>query len=392
MSQILVTHPGRQHAHQLARALYDLDALAGFWTGVPSSAQERKGPLYRRLVSLSPQPTLELPPKLTRHFYVVPIVRRLTNLLCTPGRAVTWQHRAMAWFDRWCARKIPTGIDAVVCYENAALRTFQEAKEHGTTTILDAASVHHQRQDDVYDPAESDEAHARINDRKDREIEQADHILTVSELARESYIAAGVSENKVTAVPMGADLSDFEPPSPLRTPSEAPLTFLFVGHVGRRKGADVLLAASRLLQTNGVSHCIRFAGEREERFQDVPDTVEWLGYLSRDELVEAYQHADVLVLPSRHDSFGRVVAEGMATGLPALVSEEVGAKEVLTKEESGWVVSSGNPDTLAAQMCWCVEHPSVVASMQESALEAAQNYTWQAYRRRVGTVIQRILS
>jgi glycosyltransferase involved in cell wall biosynthesis len=298
----------------------------------------------------------------------------------------------MAWFDRWCAWQLPEGLDAVVCYENAAFHTFRAAKKKGITTVLDAASFHYEWQDAVYDPVEPTDAHARINVRKDKEIALADHVLTVSELARDSYVKGGAPGEKVTVVPMGADLSDFVPPGSSRRPLEAPITFLFVGHAGRRKGTDTLLSATRILEEKGKAHRVQFAGDADPALFDTPpSTVERLGYLVREDLVAAMHRADVLVLPSRHDSFGRVVVEAMATGLPALVSEHVGAKQVVTTGTNGWVVPAEDAGALAEQMQWCVEHPEQVAAMQDAAVEAAQEYTWTAYRQRVVDVLASII-
>jgi len=390
--EVLVTHPGRQHSHQLARALHKQKTLFGYWAGVPSAPPSEKGPPYQLLARQSPQPTLALPAHRIRHCYVEPLVRRIAGAVCAPSQAAVWKHRAMKWFDRWCAWQLPDDLDAVVCYENAALHTFQAAKKRDIPTILDAASFHHQWQDAVYEPVEAEEAHARINAHKDREIALADHVLTVSDLARESYVEGGVPDEQVTTVPMGADLTDFAPPEPLRSPSDGPFTFLFVGHAGRRKGTDTLLAASGRLHKAGVSHRVAFAGDADDAlFDDAPPTVDRLGYLGTDELVAAMHRADVLVLPSRHDSFGRVVVEAMATGLPALVSEHVGAKQVLTEGENGWTVPAEKDDALAEQMRWCVEHPDEVAAMQKPAVEAAQAYTWAAYRERVVRCLKQVV-
>lgn len=391
MPLVLVTHPGRQHSHQLAQALHESGRLAGYWTGVPSAPPASRGLLYRWLADWSPQPTLSLPADRVQHWYVEPLTRRIADTLCTPARSVVWQHCAMEWFDLWCASRLSGEPDGVVCYENAALHTFRAAKERGSTTILDAASFHYRWQDAVYDPVESAGAHAQINVHKDKEIALADQILTVSEIARKSYVEGGVSEDKVTAVPMGAELSDFFPPEPPRDP-DGPCTFLFVGHAGRRKGTDTLLAASRRLENAGVEHRVQFAGDADAAlFDEAPPTVERFGYLGRDELVRAMHQAAVLVLPSRHDSFGRVVVEAMATGLPVLVSEHVGAKDVLTEDENGWVVPAEDVDALAEQMQWCAEHPEQVAGMQDAAVAASQNYTWAAYRERVVDVIASVL-
>ena len=93
------------------------------------------------------------------------------------------------------------------------------------------------------------------------------------------------------------------------------------------------------------------------------------------------------MLPSRHDSFGRVVVEAMATGLPAIVSEHVGAKEMIAEGENGWIVPSEDAEVLAQKMQWRVKHSGKVAEKREKAVEAARKYTWKAYRRRVVDVI-----
>ena len=386
--RILVTHPGRQHSHELARALYERNQLAGYWTGVPAADPATKRTLYELLARLSPQPTVSLPGDLVQHNVVMPLVRRVAEIVFDAPRATDWRHRAAAWFDAWAARRIPANLDAVVCYENGARETFRAAKAQGAKTILDAASFHHAWQDAFYEPVESDAVHRRINARKDEEVELADHILTVSELARESYIDAGVPPEQVTSVPMGTDLSAFAPPDEKPDISSTPFTFLFAGHAGRRKGVDVLLAASERLVRHGATHQLQFAGGADdELFDDTAAPVERLGYLSTPDLAEAFRRADVLVLPSRHDSFGRVVVEALATGLPVLLSEHVGAKEAITEGETGWGVPAEDVEALIAQMRWCIEHPEQVHGMRSACVDTAQDYSWTAYRERVTEVL-----
>jgi len=392
MASILVTHPGRQHSHQLARALHDRDQLAGYWTGVPAADPKSKGRLYRLLARSSPQPTVGLPGPCTTHNVVMPLVRRVAEAIAGPSQAIDWRHRAAAWFDAWAARRLPSDLDAVVAYENGARDTFRVAKRKGATTILDAASFHYEWQDAFYEPVEPDRVHQRINARKDEEIEHADHILTVSEFARESYVDSGVPPAGVTSVPMGADLSDFVPRQEGEADSAAPFTFLFAGHANRRKGVDVLLSASEQLDQNNCPHRVQFAGGRDDAFfEETTAPIETLGYLDRPDLAAAFRRADVLVLPSRHDSFGRVVVEAMATGVPVLLSEHVGAKEAVTEGETGWIVLAEDVDALAHQMRWCIEHPKPVQAMQDACVETAQDYSWAAYRKRVTDVIASIV-
>ncbi|MCS3827491.1 glycosyltransferase involved in cell wall biosynthesis [Salinibacter ruber] len=390
--RVLVAHPGRQHSHELAQALYQRDGLAGYWTGVPAANPSTKGPLYRLIAGFSPQPTIGLPGRVVTHNYIAPLIRRVMEQTAAKPRIVDVRHRAAGWFDTWAARRLPASLDAVVAYENAARETFRVAREQGTTTILDAASSHYTWQDAFYDPVEPSDVHDRINARKQEEIRLADHVLTVSELAHESYVDAGVSPQRVTSVPMGADLSEFTPRSGDSDTGSEPVTFIFAGHAGRLKGVDVLLRASERLSGKGHTHCVQFAGGADDGvFRGTRAPIERLGYLCRSELAVAMQRADVLVLPSRHDSFGRVVVEALATGLPAIVTEHVGAKEVIEDGKTGWVVSANDVDALAAQMHWCIEHPDAVRRMKVACVEAAQDYSWAAYRSRVTEVIKEVL-
>jgi len=81
----------------------------------------------------------------------------------------------------------------------------------------------------------------------------------------------------------------------------------------------------------------------------------------------------------------------LATGLPALVSENVGAKAAVTEGRNGWVVPAEDVGALAERMQGCVEHPGEVADMRDAAVTAAQDYTWAAYRERVTTVLHTVI-
>ena len=191
---------------------------------------------------------------------------------------------------------------------------------------------------------------------------------------------------------MGADLSAFAPDGAGASEGGDPFTFLFAGHAGRRKGVDVLLQASEHLTQQGHAHRLQFAGGANEAvFAETDAPVERLGYLDRPDLAAAFRRADVLVLPSRHDSFGRVVVEAMATGLPVLLSEHVGAKEVVTEGETGWVVPAEDVDALAERMRWCVEHPEPVRALHDACVDTAQEYSWTAYRERVTAVLASVV-
>ncbi len=217
-------------------------------------------------------------------------------------------------------------------------------------------------------------------------------MLTVSELARRTYLDAGLPAGRVHAVPLGADLELFRPGEP---PSGPGVTFLFAGASIRRKGFDLLVDAFARVLDEEPSASLRIVGPRGELAPLAdrldPARVSVTGPITQSALADELRRADCLVLPSRNDSFGMVVAEALASGTPVVVSEMVGAKDLVTEGESGWVVPVEDADALASRMLACARDPEALRAMRPAAREAAEGATWAAYRRRFAALIGRLL-
>jgi len=401
---VLVTHPGRQHSHQAALALRQAGMLAGYWSGVPAvAAQAERLPAFlrRRFARYAPVP---LDQDRVRWFPLTPALRRLGDALLPPRGAARLDLAACRLFDRWAAARLPdarpggTAADAIIACEISALDTFREARKLGMATILDAPSIHHAAQDRLHGTTDTPALHRRIVRVKDEEIALADHILTVSELARQTYLDAGVPAAKVHAVALGADTGLFTPRAG-GEPAPPSFTFLFAGASIHRKGFDLLLDAfARVtgeMAREGPGTRLRIIGPRGdaahhlERYPAAPITA--VPPTDQPGLAAELRAADCLVLPSRNDSYAMVVAEALATGIPALVSEMVGAKELIAEGETGWVVPVDDVPALAERMLWCARHPAEVRAMREACRRAAEAATWPAYHRRLAEVVRSLV-
>jgi glycosyltransferase involved in cell wall biosynthesis len=384
--KVLITHPGRQHSHQAALALQDAGMLAGYWSGVPAvEAQTRRVPAFlrRRLERYAPVP---LDPRRVRWFPWTPALRRVGP----------WSDfLACRLFDRWAAARLPrANATAVVACEISALTTFRRARRLGLVMLLDAPSIHHAAQDRLHGTTDSPGLHQRIVQIKNEEIALADHVLTVSELARRTYLDAGVPPEKVHAVPLGADLDLFSPDAgkwPDGGERKGDLTFLFAGATIRRKGFDLLLEAFD--RTSGA--WLRIVGSRGDlghlldgRNARSGDRISFLGPLTQPELAGELRQADVLVLPSRNDSYAMVVPEALASGVPVLISDMVGAKDLVTEGKTGWIVPVDDVAALAGRMAWCAGHPEAVRAMGPDCRRAAEPATWPAYHRRLAELLR----
>jgi glycosyltransferase involved in cell wall biosynthesis len=96
--------------------------------------------------------------------------------------------------------------------------------------------------------------------------------------------------------------------------------------------------------------------------------VTWVGFLNQSEIPEAYAVADMLVLPSEHETWGLVVNEAMACGVPAIVSDLVGcANDLVRPGETGMVFPMGDVAALAKAIEALASNPERRRAMGEAA-------------------------
>lgn len=388
--KVLITHSGLQHSYQLAWALEEAGHLAGFWSGVPvRDAQHSTQGLLRRL-----QPKLRvvpIAPFKRRHALLFPLIQRHVFGRLPSRWGNDLSHRLDHLYDWWVARRIVAfKPDVVVCYESAALRTFEAAKRVGAICVLDAASVHYAAQHKQM-AALGCANSAWVDAYKQREIDLADAILTCSDLAASSYVAAGVPAEKMAAVPLGADL--YTSVLPERVASVV-VRFVFVGALRVIKGIDLLLDIFEQFQKEAMPVELTLIGGIAEG--DLGAKARGLAnvtlkpFMLHPAVFEEMARHDVLLLPSRFDSFGMVVPEAMAVGVPVLVTDRVGAKCIIEQHpDAGWIVPCER-EAIRKKMLDIVANRGQLVSAAAAARRAAQDYQWSSYRRRVVATLERI--
>jgi glycosyltransferase involved in cell wall biosynthesis len=156
-----------------------------------------------------------------------------------------------------------------------------------------------------------------------------------------------------------------------------PTRFLFVGRFIERKGLDVLLEAFERVD-GGELWLVGDGPQREltEAAAKRDSRIRTLGHLQGDPLEDAYRDTDVLVVPSLYEPWGLVVHEGLAHGLPVIVTDQVGAGEDLIDHgTNGLVVTAGSSEALAEAMqavsAWAPDQWRAAAARSQKTLEAA---------------------
>lgn len=162
--------------------------------------------------------------------------------------------------------------------------------------------------------------------------------------AADSLRRQGVPDQRILVLPPGIDLDQWRPPTAGRHPQEGPLRLLFVGGDFRRKGGDILLAAIR---TALRGRCELDIVTRDP-VEPAPGVRIHRAEPNSELLRRLYAEADVFVMPSRAECFGIATIEAMASGLPVIVGDVGGVRDIVQDGETGWLVRPNLPALIQA--------------------------------------------
>jgi glycosyltransferase involved in cell wall biosynthesis len=188
--------------------------------------------------------------------------------------------------------------------------------------------------------------------------EYASRIIAVSRSLAKDIESFGVPVSKIAVIPNVIDESSFNLEG--SKTSHDPGRLVFVGIVRRVKGLDVLLEALRILRDNGQVINLRIIGESfyESYARDLDEvqrlvvrlglsgSVTFLGGMSAPEVAREIRQSAALVLPSRRETFGVVLAEALACGRP-VIATRCGGPEDIVSEDVGVLVEPNDAPALA---------------------------------------------
>jgi glycosyltransferase involved in cell wall biosynthesis len=154
-------------------------------------------------------------------------------------------------------------------------------------------------------------------------------------VSRHQYLAAraiGISGDRLERIYNGITDRVVTPARPVRN---GKLKLLFVGRFDRQKGLDILLGAAAAFEDRATVRVIGANVVDEAVVRTIPSNVTFLGWKSPREIETELQNCDVVVMPSRWESFGLVALEAMRAGRPVLASRIGGLNEVIRNKVTG---------------------------------------------------------
>ena len=213
---------------------------------------------------------------------------------------------------------------------------------------------------------------------------QLDTVFVNSEEYRQSWIKRGLDPAKLKILPRGLDTELFHPErhDPVffqRFGSrDGQVRLLYVGRISREKDLDFLAAAYRRLRDEGLPLQLFVVGHgpySDEFAKSLPEA-SFTGYLTGKELATAYASADIFVFPSTTDTFGNVIIEAQASGVPVVVSDSGGPKELVQHNENGLITKSHDLDDFTNAVRALVVDPAWRKDMGNRARRNVLERTW----------------
>lgn len=411
--KVLFSNPGcAPFAQHAARALHETGLLEAYVTSFNYRPEGLLGGSLRLLLrarhgdperQLARRSITEVPHDVVRS-HTMPELLRMLPIMAGLGPSacdLVWE-QTEKWFDRIVARQHVNGAAAVYAYEHAALETFRAQKARGGFCIYEQPTTHYLTTAEILDTEfelypEAETAHdrhlrklrPRRDQRKHEELQLADLVIVYSTFSKRSLMRAGIPEDRIRVVPLGAPA----PVSTIQEDRKEPFIFLSAGNQTVRKGVHYLLEAWRKLAPGGDVE-LWLVGRMSvppRLLADLPGRVVMRSSVPRAELFEIYQRASVLVLPSLGEGFGMVITEALANGVPVITTNNTAGPDFIRPGENGFLVPIRDSEILAETMQWCIDHRDDVVAMGREAASAAARWQWSDHRRALAAAVRGFL-
>lgn len=226
---------------------------------------------------------------------------------------------------------------------------------------------------------------------------QADHIITVSDLTRRTVIDKyGIDPAKVTTVhnaviPLSDDLLS------IPKPESKDKVVTFLGRITMQKGPEYFVeaAAKVLSKVHNVRFVMAGSGDKMDDMirlaarRGIADRFHFTGFLRGRQVYEMLKASDVYIMPSVSEPFGISPLEAMQMGVPSIISRQSGCAEILNNvvKTDYWDI-----DAMADAIHAIITYPAMYESLRQEALEEMKGITWEKAGQKVINIYRSILS
>lgn len=338
-----------QHFAQLVEESRDTDELAGYYSHTIKPGDERIG---HKIGFVKLKKTKKYTP-----------LRFYPSWISYVGETI---------FDRKVAKALDIRADAFMGFVGKSLHSFERARKLGYSQLeLIAANSHVRNIQRLHRRAEQDLGmkdtwlNEALIQKTMMEYERADFIYTHSEYTRESLINEGINADKLKRTFLKVD-DRFNIPH--KKPDDGVFRIVYAGRIDSTKGIPLLLEAFSNLSTTEAQLTLvgGWSSGRMKRYMKT-----WLEKDNRIKMapgdpLKPFQEADVYVHPTYEDGFAYAPMEALACGVPVIVTEDTGMKEHVQEGVNGYVVPTGNWESLMERMEHIRKYPLAKITSEKS--------------------------
>lgn len=359
--KIAIVVQGRFHAFDLAKALLARGHDVTVFTNYPKWTVKRFG----------------LPANRVRSFVLHGLISKCAYRI----RRALWfepERWLNPMFGQWAASQLAKeSWDVIHAWTGVSEELLGTAACQGALRMIMRGSAHIRVQSGILEHEEQragfrmDRPGPWIIAREEREYRNADRIVVLSGFARESFAEAGLKDDKLRCLSLGASMVAFRPDAGVikarcqRILSHAPLRVLFVGSVTPRKG--LVDAAEIVLSLRQSNFRFRFVGpvtsDAKPILNQLIRVAEFIPKQAQSNLPAFYSWGDVFLFPTLEDGFAVVLAQAHASGLPILTTTNCCGPDLIQEGETGWVLPIRDPDAFVERLLWCDSHREDLAAM-----------------------------
>jgi glycosyltransferase involved in cell wall biosynthesis len=204
-------------------------------------------------------------------------------------------------------------------------------------------------------------------------------VLSPSPASDESLVALGVERDAIGRWGRGVDTSRFDPSLRDRGADPGEIRVLYAGRLTSEKGVDLLADSFLAARAHDPRLHLLLAGGGPEEGplrERLGDSATFLGWLHGEELPRAYASADLFLFCSRTDTFGQVLVEAGASGLPVVAVNEGGPASIVQDGFTGRLCEP-DPAAISAALLQMAGAPTWRAKLGRQGLAAARARTWE---------------
>jgi glycosyltransferase involved in cell wall biosynthesis len=227
--------------------------------------------------------------------------------------------------------------------------------------------------------------------RMNLEFKNAKKIIVLSDIAKKSMINLGVEGKKINILNCGVDNNFFKFKKKKKFEN---FTIVFCGSLSPRKGVHNLIESFKLANISGSQLLIIGAKGRSKNYNEYlkkisTNNVLFYGSLSQSNLSNVLSKCHLFVLPSLADGFGLVVLQAISSGLPVIVSSNVGAADVIRQFGGGDIFQYNNINELTEKIInfYKIQKNS---NYNLNLKHVINNITWDNYGNRLYNFLDKI--